>query len=71
VSIALRVLVELHKAFRQRKGGEAGAAAGVPEDDNLQLEQYVAPYLDFVRKVSPINQLHACAVIVRPVSSRR
>ena len=48
VALVLPTLVELHKAFRQRKTDAAAAGA---DDGQPPMEQHVAPYLEFVKKV--------------------
>ena len=48
VALVLPMLVELHKAFRQRKTDAAAAGA---DDGQPPMEQHVAPYLEFVKKV--------------------
>lgn len=52
VTVVLPMLMELHKAFRQRKSDSAAAAAAAGADDGQPpMEQHVGPYLEFVKKV--------------------
>lgn len=50
VAVALQMLVELHKSFRQRRA-EGGATPGAADDGQPPMEAHVGPYLEFVRKV--------------------
>ena len=57
VALVLPMLVELHKAFRQRKTDAAAAGA---DDGQPPMEQHVAPYLEFVKKVQQYLTFSRC-----------
>jgi hypothetical protein len=57
VALVLPMLVELHKAFRQRKTDAAAAGA---DDGQPPMEQHVAPYLEFVKKVQCLPAAFFC-----------
>lgn len=65
--MVLRILMELHKNFKQRKP-EGG---GPPPEGSPQMEQHVVPYLDFVRKVILLNMLLLYGLSVAWTSSAR
>ncbi len=67
VSVVLRILMELHKNFKQRKP-EGG---GPPPEGSPQMEQHVVPYLDFVRKVIMLKMLLLYGLSVAWTSSAR